>query len=399
MNRDPVFYPIGVAVEIQTWASGGWRPPDPPAPDSLAEPISLVVTLDTGDRLHYLDWERPSGPEPQSGREPPSDRDAPSGGEPPSDRRADRDGPTDSRRPERSRGRQMEPGSDPVRSLPPLLLVHGLGQTGWIWAPVARRLRGLTRVLAPDLRGHGLSEAPRSGYDLESLAYDLLTILVANGFGPEAGGPPAVVVGHGFGAMAAMAMTQVQPAAVAGVALIDGGWEDLAESTGQLPAEFLRGLGDPPEVMRSMEAYLADRREYDPATWDADQERAARATVDEKYAGHVVSVTRQHVLKGCVEAMFGYRPDEALGDLEAPLLVAVAEAGTADDEIARERWLALSDVLRLRSGLGRPPARVVRFPGAGHNLMRYRTHELASELLGLLEVSGATSGGRRDGPA
>lgn len=365
------FYPIGVPVDIETWASGGWRPPQPPAPDARAEPVSLVVTLDTGDRLHYLDWEPPAHPQ----------------------------GPTQSRSSGGHDGDQLEPGIGQVPPLPPLLLVHGLGQSGWIWAPLARRLRGVTRVLAPDLRGHGLSEAPRSGYDLESLAYDLLTILVANGFGPDGGGPPAAVVGHGFGAMVAVAMTRVQPAAVAGVALLDGGWEDLAESTGQLPAEFLRGLGDPPEVMRSMAAYLADRREYDPATWDADQERAARATVDEKYAGHVVSVTRQHVLKGCVEAMFAYRPEEELRDLEAPLLVAVAEAGTADDEIARERWLALSDVLQLRSRLGRPPARVVRFPGAGHNLMRYRADELASELLGLLEVSRPTSGGMPGGPA
>jgi pimeloyl-ACP methyl ester carboxylesterase len=367
------FYPIEVAVEIQTWAKAGWRPPEAPAPDRGVEPVSLVVTLDTGDRLHYLDWERPAAPGPPE----------------------DVEGPVDAHGAAADHRHEQESGSERVPSVPLLLLVHGLGQTGWIWAPVARRLRALTRVLAPDLRGHGLSDSPRSGYDLESLAYDLLTVLVANGFGPDAGGPPAVVAGHGLGAMAAVAMARVQPAAVAGVALVDGGWEDLAESTGQLPDEFLRGLGDPPEVMRSMEAYLGDRREYDPDTWDADQERAARATVDQKYAGHVVSVTRQHVLKACVEAMFGYRPEEALGDLEPPLLVAVAEAGTADDEIGRERWLALSDVLQLRSRFGRPPARVVRFPGAGHNLMRYRPGELASELLGLLEVSGATSGGTR----
>ena len=49
--------------------------------------------------------------------------------------------------------------------------------------------------------------------------------------------------------------------------------------------EFLRGLDEPPEVMRSMAAFLADREAFDPATWDADQERAARATVVETHAG------------------------------------------------------------------------------------------------------------------
>ena len=54
--------------------------------------------------------------------------------------------------------------------------------------------------------------------------------------------------------------------------------------------EFLRGLDEPPEVMRSMAAFLADRAAFDPATWDADQERAARATVVETHAGKVVPV-------------------------------------------------------------------------------------------------------------
>jgi pimeloyl-ACP methyl ester carboxylesterase len=296
------------------------------------EPASLVVTVDTGDRIHYLDWGRP-------------------------------------------------PGSE----LPPLLLVHGLAQTGWAWAPVARRLRGSTHVLVPDLRGHGLSEAPREGYGLDSLGFDLLTVLVASGYGDEAGGPPAVVAGHGFGAMVAAVMGRLRPGAVAAVALVDGGWEDLAESTGLTADEFVRGLAEPPEILRTREAFLADRRDYDPATWDADQERAALATVHQVHAGHLVPVTRPHVLKGCVEAMFGYSPQESLGDLAAPLVVAVASSGTADDEEARDRQLALDEVVAERERRSLATA-VTAFPGAGHNLMRYRPDEL-SELLALLRTS------------
>jgi pimeloyl-ACP methyl ester carboxylesterase len=314
------------------------------APDSTAEPASLVVPMDTGDRIHYLDW-----------------------GDRPAETHA---------------------------GLPPLLLVHGLGQTAWAWAPIARRLRLRTRVLAADLRGHGLSDSPRSGYDLGSLAYDMLTVLVGAGFGPPAAGP-AVVAGHGFGAMVATTMAVVQPAAVGGVALVDGGWEDVGEATGQHPAEFLHGLGDPPEVTRSMASYLADRREYDPATWDADQERAARAAVDEKAAGHVAPIARPHVLKGCVDAMFAYRPLETAAAVDVPLLIAQAEAGTADDEVARERSLAIEDLNAARRRAGHPDARVVRFPGAGHNLMRYRPEELAAELVALLETARLAAGRTR----
>ncbi|MBA3778067.1 MAG: alpha/beta fold hydrolase [Chloroflexi bacterium] len=292
-------------------------------------PDSLVVTVDTGDQIHYLDW--------GGSRHPPS-----------------------------------------------MVLVHGLAQTAWTWSPVARRLAAASRrVLAIDLRGHGLSDAPRHGYDLGSLAFDLLTVMAANDLDLESSRDPVVLCGHGFGAMIVAEAARLRPAAASAVALVDGGWENLDEATGLSPAEFLRGLAEPPEVLGSMTAFLADRQGYDPGTWDADQEQAARATVEEKHAGHVVPVTRRDVLAACVEGMFAYRPLEVLPAVAASLLVAVAETVSADDEMARERNLALEDVLRARVVAGLPAARVIRYAGAGHNLMRYRAAELSAELAAL----------------
>src|SRR5512141_66034 len=292
--------------------------------------------MDTGDRLHYLDW----------------------------------GGPTTDRGP-----------------LAPLLLIHGLASTAWAWAPIARRVRSATRVLAMDLRGHGLSESPRAGYDLESLAYDALTILSANGFGADLDGPPAAVAGHGLGAAVAVTMANLRPASVAALALVEGGFEDLAEATGMTAADYQRSIGDPPEVLASMDAYLAGRCDFDPGTGDADQERAARAAVDEKHAGHVASVVRAHALRGSVEAMFTYRPRVALARVEVPTLIAVAESGAADDETLRERRLALEDVMHARAAAGARPPTVLRFPGAGHNLMRYRAQDLSRALLDLMGIA------------
>jgi pimeloyl-ACP methyl ester carboxylesterase len=297
-------------------------------PDA-SQPESLVVTVDTGDRIHYLDW------------------------------------------------------SGPDDALPPLVLIHGLAATAWAWAPVARRLREHTRVIALDLRGHGLSDSPRGGYELESLAYDALTVMVANDWGSDVNGRAAVVAGHGLGAMVAATMATIQPGSVSAVALVDGGWESLAEATGMTAAEFERSIGDPPEVLASMDAYLADRRDFDPPTWDADQERAARAAVDEKHAGHVAPVIRPFALRASVDAMFSYDPATVVA-LRAQLLIAVAESGTADDEVGRERLAALDDVLRARAAAGNPAPTVLRLPGARHNLMRYRPDDLAAALLELL---------------
>ncbi|MDQ3493529.1 MAG: alpha/beta hydrolase, partial [Chloroflexota bacterium] len=254
--------------------------------DAAAEPESFVVRLDTGEGIHYLDWGSP----------------------------------------------------EPVAALPPLILVHGLSQTGWSWAPVARRLAAYTRVLAPDLRGHGLSDPTRAGYELESLATDMLTVLSGSGWGEAVGGTPVVVAGHGFGAMIAATMAAQAPGSVAGVALVDGGWEEMAEATRSSADEYLAAIAEPPEVFGSMEAFLSDRRDFHPPTWDADQERAARAQVDQKHLGHVGLVSRPTAIRGSVQAMWSYDPAEVLAGVGVPLTVLVAET-SADDESARERRL------------------------------------------------------------
>lgn len=151
----------------------------------------------------------------------------------------------------------------PVRR--PIMLLHGLGRSSWSWLPVGRRLAGRHAVAAPDLRGHGASDAPREGYDLPSLALDALTVVAGQGWGAAVGGPTVVLAGHGLGAMVAVEMARQEPASVAGVVLADGGWEEIAETTRLSPPELLAAMADPPEVMASMETYLADRRDSMPA--------------------------------------------------------------------------------------------------------------------------------------
>jgi pimeloyl-ACP methyl ester carboxylesterase len=289
-----------------------------PAADPAAEPQGFVVQADDETRLHFLDW---GGP------------------------------------------------------LPGALLIHGIAQTAWTWTPVARRLRAATRVVAMDLRGHGLSEAPTTGWDADTLAAD--AIAVADGAGLlEAG--PVVLAGHGFGAIVAAWVAAVLGDRVAGLVLVDGGWEDVAAATDLSPEEFLRGLDEPPEVLRSMEAFLADRRDFDPATWDADQEQAARATVVEAHSKRLTPSTRPHAVTGAVEAMFEYDPSIVLPTVAAPILALKA----ADDEEGTHAQ-SLAAAQRALAAAGRPSIRVATFPDAGHNLMRYRPQAVAAAILAL----------------
>jgi pimeloyl-ACP methyl ester carboxylesterase len=292
-----------------------------PPPDGDAAPEGFVVLADSGDRIHFLDW---------GGREDAG-----------------------------------QPG---------VVLIHGLSSTSWVWAPVARRLRAIRRTLAIDLRGHGLSDAPTSGYDAATLAADI--VAVADGAGLLRGAGGVILAGHGFGGCVAAWTAAELGDRCRGLVLVDGGWEDLRETSGMDPDEFLRALDEPPEVLRSLAAFLGDRRNFDRATWDDDQERAARALVVETHAGRVVPVTRPHVVEAVVDAMFGYRPVEALTAVDAPITILAA----ADDE-AGSRTTALAHVRQGLAAARRRSPTVYAFPGLGHNLMRYRPAEVTAAIL------------------
>jgi pimeloyl-ACP methyl ester carboxylesterase len=290
-----------------------------PPPDASAQPEGFVVLVEPSERIHFLDWGGPS------------------------------DGPG-------------------------VLLVHGLGGTAWVWTPVARRLRAARRTVAMDLRGHGLSDAPPKGYEPETLAEDVIAVADGAGLLGHPGG--VVIAGHGFGGIVGAWAAAALGRGCAALVLVDGGLEDVAASMDMEPDEFLRGLDEPPEVLRSMDAFLEDRAGFDPATWDQDQDQAARASVVELPAGRVVPVTRPHAMAGAVGAMFAYRPGRVLPAVEAPIVALLA----ADDE-AGSRAAALSGAQEALAAAGRPAIRVASFPSAGHNLMRYRPAEVTSAIL------------------
>ena len=294
-----------------------------------------MVFVEPGDRIHFLDWGAPDV--------------------------ADGAG-----------GTSFGPGRS---SWPGILLIHGLSNTAWSWAPVARSLRAERRVVAMDLRGHGLSDAPTEAYTPDLLAEDVVAVAEGSGLLARAG-ERVVLVGHGFGAIVAAWAAQALSDRCAGLVLVDGGWEDLETATGMDTDEFLRGLDEPPEVMRSLAAFLADRAAFDPATWDADQDRAARATVVETHAGRVVPATRPHALEACVRTMFEYDPEATLAEVRAPVIpLLAADDGTGSREKALARTAAA------REAAGGSPIRVLSFRRDGHNLMRYRAQAVTAAIL------------------
>jgi len=75
----------------------------------------------------------------------------------------------------------------------PVLLLHGWPQHWYEWRELMPALADRHRVLAMDLRGFGWSDAPRTGYEKENLASDVLAVLDALGL------ERVKLVGHDWG--------------------------------------------------------------------------------------------------------------------------------------------------------------------------------------------------------
>ena len=56
---------------------------------------------------------------------------------------------------------------------PAVVMLHGFGDTGDMWAPLANALIKDHTVIVPDLRGMGLSSLPASGYDKKTQGHTL----------------------------------------------------------------------------------------------------------------------------------------------------------------------------------------------------------------------------------
>src|SRR5256714_6196399 len=62
---------------------------------------------------------------------------------------------------------------------PAVVLLHGYGETGDMWVPMAVDLARNHTLLVPDLRGMGLSAQPPSGFDKKTPAGDVAGVLDA----------------------------------------------------------------------------------------------------------------------------------------------------------------------------------------------------------------------------
>jgi pimeloyl-ACP methyl ester carboxylesterase len=110
----------------------------------------------------------------------------------------------------------------------PLVLLHGWPQNWWLWRKVIPGLAERHRVICPDFRGYGWSEAPPSGYEKERWAEDVLALMDAMGIG-EFG-----VIGHDWGGVVGFRLCLRRPDRVTGFLALGTGHPYMPFNLGTL---------------------------------------------------------------------------------------------------------------------------------------------------------------------
>jgi pimeloyl-ACP methyl ester carboxylesterase len=136
----------------------------------------------------------------------------------------------------------------------PVAMLHGLvnGNMASWYAAAALPLSATHRVLLYDLRGHGGSTLPASGFDLASHAADLDCVLAHYSYAEA----PVDLVGYSMGALIALHFALRQPLRVRRLVLVDAPMPAITHV-----APSLHGLADDPDAYLAASGLSGRRRE------------------------------------------------------------------------------------------------------------------------------------------
>ena len=246
----------------------------------------------------------------------------------------------------------------------PIVLLHGLGTSGFLWRTVAPELaRASHTALAVDLFGHGESDRPYDGeYGIAAQGEHIDRVLTALRVAR------ATVVGCDLGALVALRLAASHPDRVERLVLVsppdidDVPGDDVKlfqRSVRRAPLRQQRGLlGATPLLRPLLEASVAEPQ----AMPDGLVARYLAPFVGRDGVEHLHTIVRSIRAQDLHE--------DELRSIAAPTLIVAGE---------RDRWLDLKTAERLAGII--PEARLVRIPGVGRLIPEEAPEELTELIL------------------
>ena len=165
----------------------------------------------------------------------------------------------------------------------PLLLLHGMADHALVWLSLGDSLHQNYHVVAPDLRGHGESSKPNTGYEFADVIGDLEALMV------QLGWASAHVLAHSWSAKMAAVWARRSPERFRSLILVDPAligtfprWTKILFPIYYKLLPFLKMLG-PFENKVAAIAQAKQLKQY--KNWSSLQQIAFENAVEEKANG------------------------------------------------------------------------------------------------------------------
>jgi pimeloyl-ACP methyl ester carboxylesterase len=254
---------------------------------------------------------------------------------------------------------------------PAALLLHGFGDTGDMWVPLADALVKNRTIIVPDLRGMDLSSHPEGGYEKVAQARDLAGILDQLGFQEVA------VVTHDIGNMVGYAFAALFPQRVTKWVVMDaplpgiGHWDDQLKNPKVWHFNF-RGP-DVERLVAGRERILLDRF--------YNELSANPARIDEETRDHYAALyARPYAIHNALGGQFAAFAQDAIdnqqliakGKLKMPVL-AIGGDHSYGARLATEVGFAAADV------------RAAVIKDSGHWIMEEQPEQAVTIILSFLD--------------
>jgi pimeloyl-ACP methyl ester carboxylesterase/DNA-binding SARP family transcriptional activator len=215
---------------------------------------------------------------------------------------------------------------------PPILFVHGSSGHGPWFTTWGEALSPELRAVALDLRGHGHSDKPPSGYDVDDHVADVLQLIEALAL------ERPIVLGHSLGGSIATFVADAAGDAIGGLVLSDSVVGD--EAFTKSAAQILNAHGPSlEERFRSFEDYLALSAEEDDSSqwprWVARSDRMELAPLPD-------GTYRRRALREALAAEWASVAERdalaALSHVTVPVLILHADAPWKRRAAVDPRW-------------------------------------------------------------
>ena len=270
----------------------------------------------------------------------------------------------------------IEQNSDEI----PIILLHGLGATADTWRLVAQDLFYKFFVVDLDLLGHGESAKPETGYDLTTVAEDVIQGMAALGLGQVA------LVGHGWGARVALVLAARHPALISHLILVDCPHVEPRHWPGMTRNRFIRET-DTKHLYVSKTAFVEAMRAEMRSFWSPEVEAILLKTVQELPDGRLEECLQSDNQRRIREALWDDRALSYYSKLQSPVLLIPAAGEPQLDKEYPERLEHTDEFAEAKGHMAAQVAQVISYcsvlwmPDTSHDIQLQRPKTLAQAII------------------